>query len=289
MTINNFIDSINKSTYDRIQGIMECAINDFSKVDNYKSITTKIKGLDAKDFTVFGDKVSECIHICKAKLIALQGVTDNSYLSKLNSFLVFLNELNSIIISEGNARREKQRKIADNEDKSYVKAQNLEVLQEQINKLNLVQKSANDALDQIKNIRSELDSKIFSLLINTVAILGIFVAIAFTGFGVMSIFSNINLAVSLESTAAYLKNVFYLLMVTLVSYNLLLILIYFIFKLSRPLFVKPQVDKTDDKQNEKSVEQKNFMQSVNLTPFLWIDRIMFLLTIVMFVCCLIFT
>ena len=149
-----------------------------------------------------------------------------------------------------------------------------------------------ESLKEIKNRISELnttvrdankliDDKIFTLLLNTVAILGIFVAIAFTGFGVVSVFSSIDLNVSLTNVNAFFKNIFFLLLVALLSYNLLLLLVYFIFKLSRPIWPFTQPLKDDD-ADEQSEEQIGFKSAVNLKPFLIIDAIMVGLVVLFF-------
>ncbi len=274
MTINDFIDIIKSSSNDKIRGIVECAINDFQKIDDYDEITQKIQGIDSKDFTDFGDKIATCIHICETKLNDIEGLHD-PYGEKLKSFRDTLNKIVSIIQAEGRARSSKQ----PGKDTNYALAQNLEVIHEQITKINNAQQSANEALSEVKKTRAELDSRIFQLLINTVAILGIFVAIAFTGFGVASIISNIDLKTALGSEEAFVKNIFFLLLVTSLLYNLLLLLVYFVFKLSRPLFnqINPDSNEPFEKQKEKT-----FKEIINLRPFYVVDGALALLTVASF-------
>lgn len=271
MTINEFIDKISDSTNDKIYGIVDCAINDFQTINDFSEINIKIKGIDSDSFTDFGDRVTTCLHICEKKIENIEGLHYDPYSEKLKSFYAALKKIESLIQAEGKIRAKKR--ISENKD--YATVQNLEVIREQIGKLNEVQKTATSALMKVKKSRAELDSKVFQLLINTVAILGIFVAIAFTGFGSAAIFSNINLESALSSEEAFVKNVFFLLLVASLLYNLLLLLIYFVFKLSRPLL---------DRNSVNGCQQNNsFNKTINLLPFYIVDISLVVVTIGVFV------
>lgn len=275
MTANEFIATINTSSNDKIQGIVDCAINDFTQVTDYQTVISQISNIDAKDFTNLGDKIVSCMYICDKKLKDIDGLESSPYKEKLNLFLQFLNELVSIIRTEGNVRAEQQKKLSDTSDKKYVELQNIDVLREQLIKLNKLQESATDALKKSEKTQEELDSKIFSLLINTVAILGIFVAIAFAGLGITSLFSDLDFATAFASKENFIRTVFFLFLVALLSYNLLLLLIYFIYKLSRPIFMGTV--ETTDKGNSK-----RFKDSIELKPFYVVDGILFAVLIALF-------
>ena len=80
---------------------------------------------------------------------------------------------------------------------------------------------------RIEKYEGTLNDKLFSLIINTVAILGIFVAISFAGFGANTLFSQIVFDVSNDT----IMNTFYLFLTALFVYNLLFLLFYCIFKI----------------------------------------------------------
>ena len=136
-----------------------------------------------------------------------------------------------------------------------------------------------DLYSRLEAANNLMENKTFALLVNTVSILGIFVAIAYTGFGVVSIFSSIDLGVSIKCTTAFLKNIFFLLLTALLSYNLLLLLVYFIFKLSRPISFANTIGSSI---NNKNVDQPGFKEAVNLCPFLVVDAVLLVITGVFF-------
>lgn len=110
-----------------------------------------------------------------------------------------------------------------------------------------------------------LNDKLFSLILNTIAILGIFVAIAFAGFSAVSIFSELNIETTRNNLFA---NTFYIFLVSLLIYNLLFLLLYFIFRI---------VQKVSDTEKKFRCEMK---------WFLIIDSIIFALTVALFFCTL---
>lgn len=155
----------------------------------------------------------------------------------------------------------------------YTLEQQRGVLRELVDETKKLKSDLDKANKEIEEANKSLDGKMFSLLTNTVAILGIFVAIAFTGLGAMSIFSNIDLKTSIESTEAFMKNVFFILLVSTMVYNLLIVLVYFIFKLSRPL----------NKISDASKAEESFNKTINLTRFFWVDGVLAALTISAFI------
>jgi len=219
-----------------------------------------------EELASFGVKLGRCLSDCKEEQKNLSVVLDSPYAKNVVKVEQLIEKLVAIYYEVANRNSNKK------DSTTTAKVQNDEYLQEVKGKL----KSLNDDIVAANKL---IDDKIFTLLINTVAILGIFVAIAFAGFGVSSIFSNIDLAQAFSSSANLVKLVFFLLLVTFLSYNLLLLLVYFIFKLSRPILVKIKKDGNKDEPCE------SFSQTVNLTPFLWIDAIILVATIGFFVWC----
>lgn len=127
-----------------------------------------------------------------------------------------------------------------------------------------------DSLDHLdKKVTDQangFNDKLFSLTLNTIAILGIFVAIAFAGFSAVSIFSELNI----DTTESLLTNTFYLFLVCLFVYNLLFLLLYFVFRI---------VQKVSDSERKFKKE---------MVWFLIIDAIILLITILLFVSSLVF-
>lgn len=193
------------------------------------------------------------------------GEQNKGYIQKIESVKSFFEKLKATYYEIG---KDAQTEKSSNSDATVIEQQNsiIKDINNKIIKLNEDVKKANEAID----------SKVFSLFINTVAILGIFVAIAFAGFGVTSIFSNIDFATSFASISNFSKSIFVLCLVAWFSYNLLLLLVYFIYKLSRPF------TKNTKKSNEKNDNTEQFSNTIKLKPFVIIDVIMLILTVVLF-------
>lgn len=126
--------------------------------------------------------------------------------------------------------------------------------------------------EKVNKTNDSIDGKITSLLVNNISILGIFVAIAFTGFSAVSIFPDIDIKYALGNSDNFLKVIFFILLTTLLIYNLLLLLVYFVFKLT-VVFSKDTEDKP------------LFSSSIELTAFYWIDGFLLFLVIALFVAC----
>lgn len=230
---------------------------------------------DGTRFTSILSKLEACIQHCVSKEKDVDVLQNGPYADALNKAKQIFEELRKIYdnVAQGH-QKEKNKKHINQESIESAIAQHEESLKEIKDKI----KELNGTVHEANKF---IDDKIFTLLLNTVAILGIFVAIAFAGFGVVSIFSSIDLKVSLISTNAFFKNIFFLLLVALLSYNLLLLLVYFIYKLSRPIFPFAHSLK-DDAVDEQSKEQIGFKSAINLGPFLIIDIAIAVLVVVFF-------
>lgn len=288
MTSLEFITKLNSvNEKSKILEVVYAFINNFSDEYNKEKIRTFIENISEEKFTSFGNKLGLCRIHCLEELKKTDNEKEAEYLQSLRTVEKMLFDLSSIY--QNVASKKKEEKETKEVPKNVTDAlkQNIAVVNEAVTKvgqfreeLKIAKKDIEKANDQIEASKKTIDDKVFSLLINTVAILGIFVAIAFAGFGVTSIFSNINFTQACMSYDKLVKAVFFLITTALLSYNLLLLLVYFIFKLSRPLIIRAQKDK-DGKEFYET-----FSKTINLTPFLWIDGILFLLSIGFFIWCL---
>lgn len=230
---------------------------------------------NGEGFSSIGPKLNCCLQQCNSKEKNSDVLQESPYRTALSKAANIISDLIKIYNSVAQGHQKvRNKKYTEQESIESAIAQHEESLKEIKSKISELNTTVHDA-------NKFIDDKIFTLLLNTVAILGIFVAIAFTGFGVVSVFSSIDLRVSLISTNAFFKNIFFLLLVALLSYNLLLLLIYFIFKLSRPIFPFVQSLK-DDSAGDQSKEQIGFKSAVNLKPFLIIDIVMAVLVVLFF-------
>ncbi len=210
----------------------------------------------------FGDKIGVCRNDCIDKLGKEE--KDEGYRKQVEKVKELLDTLSAKYQENAEVRKNENCET----DAEAAVQQNTRVKHELNEKIANTQKLIREANRKIESF----DNKIFSLLLNTVAILGIFVAIAFTGFGVSSFFNSINLDKAMESLNVFIKNVFFIFLALLASYNLLLILVYFVFKLSRPL------------QNHHDERfHKGFSSSINLGPFWIVDSIILVITIILFI------
>ena len=272
MTVKTFLEKLGKIEVkiESISAIYRNFVYDF-KVDvlNYDEqiVYDYLQKFSAEGLASFGVKLGRCLSECKEEQKNLIDVVDTPYAENIKKIEILMERLVAIYY-------EVSKKTSAQQDSTATTVkQHDEYLEEVKGKL----KELNESVDSANKL---IDDKIFTLLINTVAILGIFVAIAFAGFGVTSIFSNINFTQACMSYDKLVKAVFFLITTALLSYNLLLLLVYFIFKLSRPLIIRAQKDK-DGKEFYET-----FSKTINLTPFLWIDGILFLLSIGFFIWCL---
>lgn len=273
MTVKDFLEKLGaiEVKIETISAVYRTFVYDFNdNVLNYDEnfVRNILQGFSAEDFASFGVKLGRCLSDCKEERKDLSVIADTSYAKNIVKIEQLIENLVNIYYEVANNNSSKK----DNTTTAI--AQHDEYLQEIKGKL----KSLNDDIVAANKL---IDDKIFTLLINTVAILGIFVAIAFAGFGVSSIFSNLDFTQAFSSKEALVKSVFFLLLTAVLSYNLLLLLVYFVYKLSRPLIIKITKD------NNGNDLQESFSKTINLTPFIWVDGIMAILVIALFIACLI--
>lgn len=233
--------------------------------DEEKKIELFIDSISDDSFTSFGQNLGFCRNYCLEELNNEENREDIKYTQKITQAKNTLDTLSIIYQKVIEKRASKKSKCED----PYTLEQQRGVLRELVDETKKLKSDLDKANEEIKEANKSLDGKMFSLLTNTVAILGIFVAIAFTGLGTMSIFSNIDLKTAIQSTSAFVKNVFFILLVSTLVYNLLMVLVYFIYKLSRPI----------NKVKNISEEPTSFSGDLPLKPFLWVDGGLALLTI----------
>lgn len=181
------------------------------------------------------------------------------------------------------AIRQNSAVLAETRNKVEEFRKDLKTTKDDIEKVNKQIESSKTNIDETKKsideTKKNIDEKIFSLLINTVAILGIFVAIAFAGLGITSLFSDLDFATAFASKENFIRTVFFLFLVALLSYNLLLLTVYFVFKLSRPI-LGGLGEKLSDKQDDN--KSQRFKDNISLIPFYWVNGIMLFIIIVLF-------
>lgn len=276
MTLLHFAQSLNSITEkSALIAMIGSFVNDHSveKVDTQK-LKAFIESILDDDFTSFGQNLGFCKSHCIEELGKESNKNDEDYCNKLTKVKQLLDEL-SKIYQDINEQREATKVQYD---ESYTLVQQKDVLRELKAQTKELKNDIDKANRDIIKANDSLDNKMFTLLINTVAILGIFVAIAFAGLGITSLFNNINFTEAFISQGNLVKSVFFLLLIATLSYNLLLLLVYFIYRLSRPL-------SEIDIKTSKGKSQDRFTNTVKLTPFMWIDGIMSVFTIATFVWC----
>lgn len=198
--------------------ILEYAVN---VPDTYDK--KKIKELFEKFFDDgYLGLVKDRLDLCNEYIEKQKSVLNNQkeLFDKLNNFGNNLAQITNDIISEVKS----EKTSSTNEEELTGKASSLKSFDE---KADEIQGRLDKLEEKVDKHEGALNDKLFSLIINTVAILGIFVAVAFAGFGANTLFSQI----SFDATANIIKNVFYLFLTALFVYNLLFLLFYCIFKI----------------------------------------------------------
>lgn len=279
MTLMDFAHKLNSaSARSNITALLCEFINEHSEQYNERDIKNFVSGLREDQTTSFGNKLGYCRNYCLEEANKEGNKNEKDYLEKLEKTAALLETMSKVYQATIEAKRAV---TVNNSDSALL--QQKQVLLEINENVKIYKREVDESREELKRISTSLNDKIFSVLINTVSLLGIFVTIAFAGFGVASVFSNVNLDVALRSEEAFVKNIFYILLTALLSYNLLLLLVYFIYKLSRPL------NDLNDLRNS-SVHQRrrvvSFSQSISLKAFLWIDGILALVTIAALVACI---
>ena len=271
------LNSINKKS--EILEAIYTFINNFSEQYDKNEISFFIETISDDKFTSFGNKLGFCRNHCIEELKKIDNEKEQGYLQSLRKVENLLFEF-STIYQDVVTKRKEAKEAKENSNVNYAVHQNAAVLKEVNAKVSQFRQDLKEAKKDIAKANNSIDeatknidNKIFSVLINTVAILGIFVAIAFTGLGSMSIFSSIDLEIALQSNKAFITNIFFVLLTGTLVYNLLIVLVYFIFKLSRPL-------STIKLNNDKSI--CTFWNDVKLLPFIIADATLALLTVISF-------
>lgn len=289
MTIIDFLNKLNEKEFknEAISAVFHALVYDLNNETlNYNETEVKqeFMKLYPNELSAFGAKLGRCLAICNEELENLSSVANTTYAQNLRKIEPHIKQITAIysdVLSNASNKKDSEETAIAQHDKS------LKEIKVRIKSLN----------DDIVNANKLIDDKIFTLLINTVSILGIFVAIAFAGFGTMSIISGLDLKIMTESTGGFIKGIFFMLLIALLSYNLLLLLIYFIFKLSRPIMKDSRLDIDSNMKNKQQVQfdeevevktnDFRFLYTVKLTPFFVIDGILFILTVSLFIACFI--
>ena len=270
MQVNIFIKKIlslkEENLKDDISDILERAINSNSE---YKADDIKkgLKEMPEEKESEFGNRLVLCKNICDRKL--KNSADDSSYLKKIQLFIKNLDLISDLLVEYVNEKGDE--KDANSELLDEINGKNAKKLAEistKIKNLDLKVDRANEGID----------NKFFSLLINTVAILGIFVAIAFAGFGTISFLPTISFIEMFVDVKTIIQGSFLIIVSGLVIYNLLLLAVYFIFQLSRPL-LKNIINKNTN-------EEYSFKSSMNLIVFYIIDLVFFVISLGLFITCL---
>lgn len=292
MTVEKLIDLINDTSAEKthLEQFFNDSIKDSSvtklviNTDDTEEIKKHISELEDSKKTAFGNKLSVLENICSEKEIAAKEFNAKDYINCVNKIKTLIHKL--IELYEYTMKHEaallaeaKNAKTAERGDVSRM-GNSINDLKIDINRANSdIQRISDDLKDQIQIF----DSKVFQVLLNTVTLLGIFVAIAFTGFGSITIFTNIDIDTWMKNTEIFIRNTFVLMLTSFLAYNLLLLLVYFVYKLSRPLIC---INSKNNKNKEINLEKEpRFYNEMNLSPFIWIDVGLFTLVVALFIWC----
>lgn len=238
--------------------------------------------VDESRQTALGDKLSLLKAVAKEKVYNAEEFCATDYIKQAKKILRIIEKVIGIYTSAMKevaelAKGSRESRQVDEGDVSRLLI-DVSSLKGDVNRLS-------GSIDNLEDKTKDFDSKVFQVLLNTIAILGIFVAIAFAGFGTVTIFTDIDIATWMQSKETFVKNTFVLLLTSLLSYNLLLLLVCFIYKLSIliPIYNNAlKNDKNKDNLKENSLSS-NFIRDMKLTPFVIIDLVMLVLVIGLFV------
>lgn len=268
MTQKDFLDAILKCSSEESE--MRKLFNELKDL-NVENITQKetaayIRKIKESKITDFGNKLFVLSRICSDEKNAANKYGGINYETKANNLLEKVKSVMSIYEEVLNPSENANK--APNNLKDFGSGEQGDI-QRTFSEIS-------DLKNQLNTSKQSFEDRSASILTNNISILGIFVAIAFAGFGVMSIFPQIDIRYAISSKFGFIKTSFFLLLTTLLVYNLLLFLVYFIFKLSRPFIER---SKKNDEKNDKS---EQFSNIIKLKPFVIIDIIMLILTVVLF-------
>ena len=275
MRLIEFINSLNEAdfTVGSIEAICRIFISDSTEENckfNKKEFNNFFDKLKEEQFSELEWKLNKCKDYCNKEQQISEKVKVAEYSLKLKRTIDAIDKIIEVFKSKFHNKKESKT------DHSYI-------LEQHDAKLADINSSITSLNGKVREATKSIDDKMFTLLINTVAILGIFVAIAFTGFGITAIFPKIDISIALLTTENLIKTIFFLLLVSLICYNLLLLLVYFIFRLSRPLYINLRKEKDENGNDIDNLTENNFVGSINLIPFLVIDGALSLLTLFAFI------
>lgn len=289
LSVENEKSAINSA----ITGFIDNHENVLNEEELEEKLRDFIVHIPETSYTAFGSWLEYCRTYCQTEQASEEqentANSDTNYLQKILETLKLLNKVSTVYHQITIERKKNESKTESSADVNANLAQHRDVSKEILEDLRTQRADIERTKEEIKIINAAIDSKINDLLINTVAILGIFVAIAFVGIGVTSLFSSIDLKTALQSEEAFVKNITYLLLVASFSYNLLLLLVYFLFKLSRPLrsYVESNGKKeSEEKEVSEEFSSARFTQHIKLRPFIIIDIVLCSLTIIVIGICI---
>lgn len=224
-----------------------------------ESVKSFLNTIDESKITDFGNKLYILSNICFTEKSSAEKYGGNEFATQAQTFLTNIKKIMSIYDNLLSSCNESKKK---NTPKNMGSGEQGDVHRALV--------EINSLKGQINSTKDAFEDRSLSILTNNISILGIFVAIAFAGFGVMSIFPEISISYAMESRLALIKTTFFLILTALLVYNLLLLLCYFIFKLTQAFGIK---------QDNKF----SFLGTISLKPFYWIDGVLFALTIASFI------
>ena len=216
--------------------VLENALN-LPKAYDKSKITNHFKSAFGNgSLSTIQDRLTACL-VCIDQQLEMFGqqqeVTDK-ILNLKNNINDFLNLIKEVVKEQ----IELQNAAAKNDEETSGKATSYQSFSEKTDeiqsRLNAIDERLHTQEGKLEKHEGTLNDKLFSLIINTVAILGIFVAVAFAGFGANTLFSNI----SFEASGDIWTNTFYLCLTAFLAYNLLFLLFYCIFKIIEHLSSK---------------------------------------------------
>lgn len=250
-----FLDDVNSFGENVIDSkIFEYAFNLPDTYNKNEIIPYFEKAFENGSISEKKDRLVECIKCLDKKLSAINTSKHDDAIKTFCNFRDNIKALISIIDNVGSKKTPQK-----DEDDLSAKATSLKSYDEKVKE---IQKRLEPLEKKVERYEDHLNDKLFSLIINTVAILGIFVAVAFAGFGANTLFSKIQF----DASKNMVNNVFYLFLIALFVYNLLFLLFYCIFKI---------IERLSSKENDKF---RN-----NHKVFLIIDAIGFGITILLFI------
>ena len=185
----------------------------------------------------------------------------------------FANNIKTIITIVRQSLKNKQNKAELSQNETFEKSVDGKVKEIQ-GKFAEFDTKFNDLNNKINekmyDFYKDLNSSHFSLIVNNVSILGIFVAIVFAGYSTINLFEN----VCIDFSENFLISIFSIMLLSTLTYNLLIVLFYFIHKINR---INRIIKKKDNVSIGESIPE--FKETYK--PFLIIDYILIAITILL--------